>query len=131
MPAEKPARDLPVRDLTRQAVGRYGEDVAARFLIAAGLVVLERNWRCPDGELDIIAREGDVLVACEVKTRRGEGFGSPLEAVTARKAARLRRLVGRWLAEHPVRPAEVRIDVVGVLRPPRGAARVEHVRGVA
>lgn len=131
MPAEKPARDLPVRDLTRQALGRYGEDVAARFLIAAGLVVLERNWRCPDGELDIIAREGDVLVACEVKTRRGEGFGSPLEAVTARKAARLRRLVGRWLAEHPVRPAEVRIDVVGVLRPPRGAARVEHVRGVA
>lgn len=121
----------PVPDRTRQALGRYGEDVAARFLTAAGLVVLERNWRCSDGELDIVARDGDVLVACEVKTRRGAGFGSPLEAVTPRKAARLRRLVGRWLTEHPVRPAEVRIDVIGVLRPPRGPALVEHVRGVA
>ena len=117
------------RDLTRRAVGRYGEDVAARFLAAAGLVVLERNWRCELGELDIVARDGDELVVCEVKTRRGTGFGTPLEAVTPSKAARLRRLAARWLAEHPVRPSAVRVDVVGVLRPRAGAARVEHVRG--
>ena len=114
----------------QDAVGRYGEDVAARFLTAAGLVVLERNWRCELGELDIVAREGRVLVVCEVKTRRGLGYGTPLEAVTPAKAARLRRLAARWLAERGVRPDEVRVDVVGVLRPSRGAARVEHVRGV-
>ncbi len=113
------------------ALGRYGEDVAARFLAAAGLVVLERNWRCELGELDIVARDGDVLVACEVKTRRATRFGTPLEAVTARKAARLRRLTARWLAERQFPVAGVRIDVVGVLQPPRGAAVVEHVRGVA
>ena len=115
----------------KDAVGRYGEDVAARFLAEAGLVVLERNWRCELGEVDIVAREGDVLVFCEVKTRSGTVYGTPLEAVTARKAARLRRLASRWLAERPVRPATVRIDVVGVLRPARGAAQVEHVREVA
>lgn len=115
----------------RGALGRYGEDVAARFLAAAGFVVLERNWRCELGELDIVAREGDVLVVCEVKTRRGTGYGSPLEAVTPGKAARLRRLTGRWLAEHPVHADEVRIDAIGVLAPGRGAARVEHLRGVA
>ena len=117
-------------DLSRQAVGRYGEDVAARFLAAAGLVVIERNWRCELGELDIVAREGEVLVVCEVKTRCGTAFGLPVEAVTPRKAARLRRLTSRWLAEHPVRPAEVRIDVVAVLRGRTGPARVEHLRGV-
>lgn len=115
----------------KDAVGRYGEDVAARFLADAGLVVLERNWRCELGELDIVAREADVLVVCEVKTRSGAAYGTPLEAVTARKAARLRRLAVRWLSERPVRPAAVRIDVVAVVRPLKGAAVVEHLRGVA
>lgn len=114
----------------KDALGRYGEDVAAAHLAAAGIVVLERNWRCDAGEIDILGREGDVLVVCEVKTRRSDGYGSPLEAVTARKAARLRRLAARWLAERGVHPREVRFDVVGVLQPGRGAARVEHVRGV-
>ena len=113
------------------AVGRYGEDVAARFLTAAGLAVLERNWRCELGEIDIVARDGDVLVVCEVKTRRAARFGTPLEAVTRQKAARLRRLAARWLAERPVRPDAVRIDVVAVVCPRRGPAQVEHVRGVA
>ncbi len=115
----------------KDAVGAYGERVAARHLVDAGLVVLDRNWRCELGEIDIVARDGAALVVCEVKTRSGTGFGEPAEAVTPRKAARLRRLAARWLQEHPVRPDEVRIDVVGVLRSPRGAARVEHLRGVA
>lgn len=112
------------------ALGRYGEDVAARHLAEQGIVVLERNWRCDDGEIDILGRDGDVLVVCEVKTRRSTAYGDPLEAVTPRKAARLRRLAARWLAERGVHPTAVRIDVVGVLRPERGPALVDHVRGV-
>jgi putative endonuclease len=113
------------------ALGAYGERVAASHLVAAGLTILERNWRCELGEIDIVARDGDTLVVCEVKTRAGTGFGTPLEAVTARKAARLRRLAARWMLDRGVHPVHVRIDLVGVLRPRRGAAEVEHVRGVA
>lgn len=119
---------VPVR--AKDAVGRYGEQVAARALTDAGLTVLERNWRCESGEIDIVAREGDVLVVCEVKTRTSTRFGSPLEAVTPAKGRRLRRLAARWVQDHGVHPAEIRIDVVGVLRPPRGPVEVEHLRGV-
>lgn len=115
----------------KDAVGAYGERVAAAHLVAAGMVVLDRNWRCPSGELDIVARDGDVLVFCEVKTRSGEGYGLPLEGVTPRKAARLRRLAAAWIHEHDLHVADVRIDLVGVLRSRRGAAEVDHVRGVA
>jgi putative endonuclease len=115
----------------KDAVGAYGERVAADHLVAAGMVVLDRNWRCAAGEIDIVARDGDTLVFCEVKTRTGTGFGSPLEAVTPRKAARLRRLAAAWTREHGLHPPDIRIDLVGVLRPRRGAAQVEHVRGVA
>ena len=113
----------------KDALGAYGEQVAERHLVDAGLTILERNWRCDVGEIDIVAREGDVLVVCEVKTRSGTGFGTPLEGVTAVKAERLKRLAVRWLQAHAVRPAEIRIDLVGVLRPARGPAVVEHVRG--
>lgn len=117
--------------LVKDALGAYGERVAAAHLVAQGMVVLERNWRCPAGELDIVARDGDVLVFCEVKTRSSAAFGSPLEAVTARKAARLRRLAAAWMRERGLHVPDVRIDLVGVLRPRRGATEVEHVRGVA
>ena len=115
----------------KDAVGGYGERVAAGHLERVGMVVLARNWRCELGEIDLVARDGDDLVVCEVKTRRGVAFGSPLEAVTPAKAARLRRLAARWLHETGVRPAAVRIDVVAVLAARRGAASVEHLRGVA
>ena len=114
----------------KDALGRYGEDVAARHLTESGVVVLERNWRCELGEIDIVGREGPALVICEVKTRRGRGFGDPAEAVTYAKAARLRRLAARWMADRAVHPPEVRFDVVAVLQPRRGAATVEHLRGV-
>jgi putative endonuclease len=113
----------------RQAVGAYGERLAARHLVDAGLVLLARNWRCPTGEIDIIARDGDTLVLCEVKTRRSPVFGAPAEAVTSRKVARLRRLAAEWLAESGLRPREVRFDVVEVFSPPRGAPRVAHLKG--
>ena len=113
----------------RQAVGAYGERVASRYLEDAGLVVLARNWRCVAGEVDLILRDGPDVVFCEVKTRRGGGFGTPAEAVTGVKARRLRRLAAEWLAETRVRPREVRFDVVAVLPQPRGASLVEHIRG--
>ncbi|KRD40403.1 hypothetical protein ASE27_05770 [Oerskovia sp. Root918] len=115
----------------KDAVGRYGEKIAARYLVEAGWVVLDRNWRGTRGELDVVARDGDVLVVVEVKTRRGTAYGHPAEAVTPDKLARLRRLTGEWMATHPVRPGSVRIDVVAVVLPQAGAAQVEHLVGVS
>jgi putative endonuclease len=115
---------------SRQAMGRYGEDVAERYLIGQGMVVLDRNWRCPDGEIDLVLRDGPVLVVAEVKTRYDDSFGSPHEAITVAKSKRLQRLAFRWLAEHPIRPAELRFDLVAIRQPGHGAAQVEHVRGI-
>src|SRR3954454_23694004 len=112
------------------AVGDYGERVAQRFLLAQGMSVLSRGWRCRYGEIDIVAVDGDCLVVCEVKTRRSVLAGTPLDAVTPKKLARLRRLGAAWLAEHGGGYPEVRIDVVAVLVPRRGGPRVEHVRGL-
>jgi putative endonuclease len=114
------------------AVGRYGERVAVDHLQRAGFVLLERNWRCRYGELDVVGLDGNCLVAVEVKTRRSTAAGHPFEAVTPVKAARLRRLLGLWLSQHAdLHPADLRVDAVAVLRPPRGAAVVEHLQGVA
>ncbi|MEV5438158.1 YraN family protein [Streptomyces sp. NPDC052682] len=117
----------------RNALGRYGETLAARRLTEAGMTVLERNWRCGrTGEIDILARDGDVLVVCEVKTRRSGAFQHPMAAVTPQKAERLRDLAERWIQTHGgAPPGGVRIDLVGVLLPARGAPQVEHARGVA
>jgi putative endonuclease len=111
-------------------LGREGERVAAEYLERAGLRVLDRNWRCADGEIDIVAAERQVMVVCEVKTRSGGQFGTPLEAITRNKRARLRRLAARWLVAHGVLFDEVRIDVVGLVRNPAGNFEIEHVRGV-
>lgn len=113
----------------KDALGAYGEELAVLHLERDGFQILDRNWSCREGELDVIAREGKVLVVCEVKTRSGTGFGTPLEAVTRAKANRLRRLSARWLAEHRKRFSEVRVDIVGVVCPPGQQARLEHVRG--
>jgi putative endonuclease len=94
------------------------------------MVVLDRNWRCDAGEIDLVLRDGDVLVVCEVKTRTSTTYGSPVEAVTETKAERLRRLADRWIEERELRPPEIRIDLVGVLLPRRGAPEIVHVRGV-
>lgn len=114
----------------RKAIGAYGEEVAARHLAEAGLVVLERNWRCDEGEVDIVLRDGTTLVVCEVKTRTSLSAGTPHEAITDDKLARLKRLGERWAADRRVRPDGIRVDLVAVLRPRRGAAVVDHVRGL-
>jgi putative endonuclease len=112
------------------ALGAYGERLAARYLRDQGMVVLERNWRCEAGELDLVLREGPALVLCEVKTRRDARRGHPLEAVGPEKVERLHRLAALWQEARGVRPADVRLDVVGVLVPRRGDAVIEHVRGI-
>jgi putative endonuclease len=114
----------------RRALGDYGERIAARYLIDHGMVVLDRNWRCDEGELDLVLRDGPALVGCEVKTRTSFSHGSPHEAVTDAKLARLQRLLQRWMRDHDVHPAETRVDLVAVLRPTRGPALLEHVRGI-
>jgi putative endonuclease len=114
----------------RSGLGAYGEGLAARHLIEQGMILLDRNWRCELGEIDLVLRDGRALVVCEVKTRSSLAFGSPLEGVTEQKAARLRRLAARWLADHAVHPPEVRIDLVGVLVPATGGVTLDHVRGV-
>jgi putative endonuclease len=117
----------------KDAVGQYGERVAAEFLAQAGLQIIERNWRCREGELDIIAVDGDVLVFCEVKTRSSTAFGDPSEAVGPAKAARIRRLAVLWL-EHSRTEGRgefwphLRFDVISVLRPRAGAAQVSHLQ---
>ncbi len=112
-------------------LGRYGEQVAVERYVAGGAQVLARNWRCPEGEIDVVVREGDgTVVFCEVKTRSGTGFGAPVEAVGPVKARRLRAAARRWLQEHPV-PArrELRFDVVAVVRRRGHAPEVSHLRG--
>jgi len=107
------------------ALGRYGEDRAARWYAGRGYTVVDRNWRCAAGELDLVLVRsgpgGHELVVAEVKTRSSDRFGSPLEAVGPDKQRRLRRLAGEWLAvrwpqvSSARRPHAVRFDVVAVL----------------
>lgn len=114
----------------KDALGRNGEQAAAEYLTGAGFRILARNWRCADGEIDIVAVERQVLVVCEVKTRSGERYGTPLEAVRQAKRSRLRRLAVRWITAHGVRFDQVRVDVVGATPAAAGGFTIEHVRGV-
>lgn len=114
-----------------KALGAYGESLAARHLTQEkGMVLLDRNWRCGAGEIDLVLRDGRVLVVCEVKTRSSLAVGHPQEAVTPAKVARLTELGMRWQRAHGVEAPELRVDVVSVMRPRRGPSTVDHVRGV-
>jgi putative endonuclease len=119
-----------VRMNAKDLLGQQGEQLAASFLAEAGLTILERNWRCKQGEIDIVAMDGRTLVVCEVKTRSSVRFGTPLEGITRQKAWRLRKLAVLWVNAHGLIFETIRIDVVGVLRATSGDFRVEHVRGV-
>jgi putative endonuclease len=114
----------------KDVLGRDGEQAAVAYLEGRGFRILDRNWRCADGEIDIVAVERHTFVVCEVKTRSGTRFGTQLEAVGRDKRARLRRLAVRWLTAHGVRFDQIRIDVVGLLRDGAGGFTIEHVRGV-
>jgi putative endonuclease len=114
----------------KDVLGRDGEQAAVNYLEGCGFRILDRNWRCAEGEIDIVAVERHTFVVCEVKTRSGTRYGTPLEAVGRAKRARLRRLAVRWLTAHGVRFDQVRIDVVGLLYEGTGGFTIEHVRGV-
>jgi putative endonuclease len=112
----------------RRALGSAGEDAVARWYADAGYRVLDRNWRCREGELDVVVTRNSVLVFCEVKTRRGTGFGVPAEAVTFTKQRRLRTLAMRWLDAHPeARARTLRFDVASVLAPRDGVAVIDVI----
>lgn len=115
----------------RETLGARGEQVAVEYLVRHGGVVLARNWWCRFGEIDVVVREGGAIVVCEVKTRSGDGYGTPLDAVTPAKAARLRRLAREWLRCWDRPCAQLRIDVLGVRCLPAGGFVVERLRGVA
>ncbi len=114
----------------KDELGRRGETIAAQHLQAAGLVILDRNWRCPQGEIDLVARDDGELVFVEVKTRSSLTFGHPLEAITAPKLARLRRLAVAWCEAHPGNHDRIRIDAIGIVAPDVGEADIEHLERV-
>lgn len=102
--------------------------MAARFLCESGMQIVERNWRCRYGELDLIVKDTDTTAFVEVKTRSGLGFGTPAESVTFAKQQRIRRLALLWLSEQCGPWRHIRFDVVSVLLLPRSEPRIDHVR---
>ncbi|MGU3503260.1 YraN family protein [Mycobacterium sp. C31M] len=117
---------------TRAEIGARGEQVAVEHLESLGMKVLERNWRCRYGELDVIALDPvtNTVVFVEVKARTSDQFGGVAYAVTPDKVRRLRRLVGLWLAAHPGRRAGVRLDVIGVRFGLTREPQLRHVQAV-
>ena len=111
--------------MSNRALGVSGEDLAAAWYQAQGYEVVARNWRCRDGELDLVVAQGRMYVFCEVKSRSSDAFGAPVEAVTHDKQQRLRRLAARWLEDAaPALAREIRFDVAAVLN-----GRIEVIEG--
>ncbi|MFM5968326.1 MAG: YraN family protein [Micrococcales bacterium] len=113
----------------KHILGSYGEQVACDYLASQNYEVLDRNWRCSIGELDLVARDHETLVFVEVKTRNGRGFGHPFEAITDSKRTRLRQLSNAWLASNSGHPAKIRIDAISVLIE-QGRVSIEHLKEV-
>jgi putative endonuclease len=111
-------------------LGRNAEQAAVQYLEGCGFQILDRNWRCADGKIDIVAVERQTFVVCEVKARSGRRYDTPIEAVSRAKHSRLRRLGVLWMNAHGVRFDQLRIDVVGLLNEGRGGFTIEHARGV-
>ena len=119
---------------SKKRLGVHGEDLACAELERQGLQVLERNWRCRLGEIDIVAAEvgdaGLTLVFCEVKCRSGLGFGHPLEAITYAKMRTLRQLAALWLRQHHLKASSIRLDAIGVVLVPGEPASLTHMKAV-
>jgi putative endonuclease len=113
----------------KDTLGKRGEDRAVRYLEERGYRLIDRNWRCSQGEIDIIVQRGDETVFVEVKTRTSVAFGHPFEAITPAKLARLKRLAAAWCAQSDRRTPRVRIDAVAVVGADEDAV-VEHLSGV-
>ncbi|WP_337003148.1 MULTISPECIES: YraN family protein [unclassified Microbacterium] len=117
----------------KDELGRAGEDRAAQHLVDSGYTLLARNWRCAQGEIDIIAMRGDHLAIVEVKTRRTANYGHPFEAVDRRKRRRLWQLANAWLSENPetARGRVVRLDAIGIIGPDPARGSLEHLMDLA
>lgn len=113
-------------------LGRAGEERTAEYLKGLGWQILDRNWRCAQGEVDVVARDRHDVVIVEVKTRRGLGYGHPFESITGLKLVRLRRLAAAWIADHPAHAgaASVRIDAVAITGLDPWSGTLEHLRGI-
>jgi len=107
-------------------LGKAGEQVAEQYLKNKGYKLIERNYRCPLGELDLIVLDRRVVVFVEVKTRSGHGYGSPLEAVEFRKQRKLIQAAQYFLSEKKLHQRDARFDVVGISWPGREPV-VEHI----
>lgn len=133
MPRPRVRAEAPARDdagmADKDVLGRAGEERAARYFEAQGFTVLARNWRCRDGEIDLVVADRAAVVVVEVKTRRGERFGHPFEAIDARKRGRLWRLSMAWASAHreQLQGRRLRIDAVGIVGPDPSTARLEHL----
>ncbi len=115
----------------RQQLGRWGEGVAATHLEAQGYQIVARNWRCARGEIDLVAKAGEVLVFVEVKTRRGRNFGAPEQGLTPHKARKLQEVGQYYLFENDLDDIEWRIDLVAVELDAKGKLlRCEHLQNV-
>jgi putative endonuclease len=119
---------------SKKQLGVRGEHLACAELERQGMRILERNWRCRLGEIDIVAAEADAtgltLVFCEVKCRSGLGFGHPLEAITYTKMRTLRQLAALWMREHRMKASSIRLDVIGVVLVPGREPSLTHRRAV-
>lgn len=126
----------PPQRLTRAEIGAFGEQLAVDYLLECGLDILDRNWRCRWGEIDVIAQEYDgctgsaTVVFVEVKTRTGDGFGGVEQAVTDAKMRRLRRLAGVWLGEQQAGWSAIRLDVIGIRMRRGREPELSHIRAV-
>jgi len=110
----------------RGVLGQSGEDAAVAHLEKLGYEIVERNYRCRRGEIDIVAGRSGTVVFCEVKTRRTDRWGQPSEAVDFRKQARLRGLAASWLAERGATARCIRFDVISILMS-GGEVQLEHL----
>jgi putative endonuclease len=110
----------------RRLLGDQGEQLAKQFLLDRGYAIVQQNYRCPEGEIDLVCRDGDSLAFVEVKTRRGSAFGNPEEAVTAAKLRHIAAAAARYLSEQPLGDVPWRIDVVAVALDATG--RMEEIR---
>jgi putative endonuclease len=112
---------------TKIGIGKRGEELAVRHLEDAGYRIIERNYRCLLGEIDVVARDGESLVFVEVKSRRGEGFGDPQEAVDPKKQKKISRIAQYYLKEKRLRDVRARFDVVAVRIMP-GGSRIKVIQ---
>jgi len=117
--------------MNRQSLGSWGEAAAADYLVVKGYRLLERNFRTPDGEIDLIAMDGEILVFVEVKTRSNTRYGLPEVSVTTKKMEHLQRAVQHYLIAHPDATQECRVDVIAILTSRDRAPEITHFINVS